>query len=161
MTQVQRWTRTLVIYSDLGMGSSMPECGEAMSRWCLEERHLPHACGHAHGSAHGCRCCGKHHPWHKGNVNLTTTIKRNMIRAKALSTIISIVLMELVYCRRWIKHALKGSSTFMPTHAPSGPAPVCPNMPIMDQHFGAHSSPTSYSQTNKIHIKNKIRHSQP
>jgi hypothetical protein len=31
-----------------------------------------------------------------------------------------------------IKHALKGSSTFVSTHAPSGPALSCPIMPIMD-----------------------------
>jgi hypothetical protein len=28
--------------------------------------------------------------------------------------------------RRWIKYALMGASTFVPTHAPSGPALACP-----------------------------------
>jgi hypothetical protein len=31
--------------------------------------------------------------------------------------------------RRWIKHALKGFSNFMPTNAPSGPALTFPNHP--------------------------------
>jgi hypothetical protein len=45
------------------------------------------------------------------------------------------------------------SSTF--THALKGPALTCPIMPIADQYFRAHSSPTSYSQTTKIFINNK------
>jgi hypothetical protein len=45
------------------------------------------------------------------------------------------------------------SSTF--THALKGPALTCPIMPIVYQHFRAHSSPTSYSQTTKIFINNK------
>jgi hypothetical protein len=37
-----------------------------------------------------------------------------------------------------IKPALKGSSTFMPTHVPSIPALAYPIMPIMDQYFRTH-----------------------
>jgi hypothetical protein len=50
-----------------------------------------------------------------------------------LSTHVSNNLSHVSIPAQDIKHALKGSSTFMPTHAPSGPALVCQIMPIMDQ----------------------------
>jgi hypothetical protein len=74
---------------------------------------------------------------------------------KTLSRHVSIVLMRVSVPAEDIKHALKGSSTFVPTHPPSAPALAYPVMSIMDQHFRVHSSPTSYSQTNKIFINNK------
>jgi hypothetical protein len=48
---------------------------------------------------------------------------------KTLATHVSIILTRV---NVWIKHAFKGFSTFVPTHAPSGPALSCPIMPIMD-----------------------------
>jgi hypothetical protein len=42
-------------------------------------------------------------------------------------------LMHVIVPTDDIKHALKGSNTFVPTHAPSGPALACPVMPNMDQ----------------------------
>jgi hypothetical protein len=75
--------------------------------------------------------------------------------AKMLSTYVSIILTHVSVLAEDIKHILKGSSTFMPTHAPSRPALACPIMPIMDQHFRAHSSPTNYSQTTIMFINNK------
>jgi hypothetical protein len=74
---------------------------------------------------------------------------------KTLSTHISIVLTQVSLPAEDIKHALKGSNTFVPTHTPSGPALAFSIMPIMDQCFRAHSSPTNYSQTTKIFINNK------
>jgi hypothetical protein len=54
-----------------------------------------------------------------------------------------------------IKHALKGSSTFMPTHASSGPALVCPIMPIMDQYFPTHFKSYKLLTNNQNFINNK------
>jgi hypothetical protein len=54
---------------------------------------------------------------------------------KALSTHVSNDLTHVSVPAKYIKHALKVSSTFVPTHAPSGSALVCPIMPIMDQYF--------------------------
>jgi hypothetical protein len=52
-------------------------------------------------------------------------------------------------CRKRINQ----SSTF--THSLNGPTLTCPLMPIVDEHFRAHSSPISNSQTTKIFINNK------
>jgi hypothetical protein len=41
------------------------------------------------------------------------------------------------------------SATF--TYALKRPALTCPHIPIADQHFGAHSSPTSYSNNQNLH----------
>jgi hypothetical protein len=49
-----------------------------------------------------------------------------------------------------IKHALKGSSTFMPTHAPSEPALVGPIMPIMDQYCRTQSMSYKLSTNTKL-----------
>jgi hypothetical protein len=74
---------------------------------------------------------------------------------KTLSIHVSIILTRVSVPAKDIKHALKGSSTFLPTHTPSGPALACAIMPIMDQHIHAHSSSISYSQTTKIFINKK------
>jgi hypothetical protein len=58
-----------------------------------------------------------------------------------------------------IKHALKRSSTFMPTQAPSGPALACPLMPIMDQHFCTHFKSYKLLTNNQNFINDK--HTQP
>jgi hypothetical protein len=55
----------------------------------------------------------------------------------ALNTI-SNDLMHVSVPEEDIEHALRGSSTFMPSHAPSKLALVCPMMPIMYQYFHAH-----------------------
>jgi hypothetical protein len=60
---------------------------------------------------------------------------------KMLSTHVSIALMRVTVPAKDIKHTLKGSSTFVPTHAPSRLAPAWPIMPIMDQHFHAVTEP--------------------
>jgi hypothetical protein len=52
--------------------------------------------------------------------------------AQALSNIISNDLTHVSVPAEDIKHALKGSNTFVPTHAPSGPALACPIISIMD-----------------------------
>jgi hypothetical protein len=70
--------------------------------------------------------------------------------AQTLSNIVSNDLTHVSVPTEDIKHALKASSTFVPTHAPSGPALPCPIMPIIDQYFHTHSSPTSYSQSARI-----------
>jgi hypothetical protein len=69
---------------------------------------------------------------------------------KMLSTIVSIVLTEVSVS---LENGSQQSATF--THAFKGPTLMCPLMPIVDQHFRVHSSPTSYSQTIKIFINNK------
>jgi hypothetical protein len=69
---------------------------------------------------------------------------------KMLSTIISIVLTEVSVSS---ENGSQQSASF--THAFKGLALMCPLMPIADQHFHVHSSPTSYSQTIKIFINNK------
>jgi hypothetical protein len=56
-----------------------------------------------------------------------------------LSNIVANDLTHVSVPAEHIKHALEGSSTFVPTHAPSGPALSYPIMPIMDQYFHSHS----------------------
>jgi hypothetical protein len=75
--------------------------------------------------------------------------------AKALLTHVSIELMQVSVPAENGSNMPLVDQLFMPTHAPSGPALMCPLMPIKDQYFRAHSSPTSYSQMTKIFISNK------
>jgi hypothetical protein len=90
-------------------------------------------------------------------------MKRKMIRycesfrycCKALSTHVSNDLTHVSVPAKYIKHAHKVSSTFVPTHAPSGSALVCPIMPIMDQYFCTHFKSNKLSATFKIFINNK------
>jgi hypothetical protein len=58
-------------------------------------------------------------------------------------------------CRRWIKYALKGSSTILLTRAPSGPALACPNYPRhgpfellypVNALYAKHKQPNFYKQ---------------
>jgi hypothetical protein len=60
-----------------------------------------------------------------------------------------------------IKHALKGSNTFVPTHAPSGPALACPVMPNMDQYFHTHFNVLQAKHKQPNFINNKEAHTSP
>jgi hypothetical protein len=60
-----------------------------------------------------------------------------------------------------IKHVLKGSSIFVPTHAPSELALVHPIMSIMDQHFCVHCKSYKLLTNNQnLHIQQRS-HAQP
>jgi hypothetical protein len=52
--------------------------------------------------------------------------------AQALSNTVSTDLTHVSVPIEDIQHALKGSRTFVATHAPSGPILACPLMPTMD-----------------------------
>jgi hypothetical protein len=52
--------------------------------------------------------------------------------AQALSNTVSNDLTHVSVPVEDIQHALKGSSTFVATHAPSGPVLACPLMPMID-----------------------------
>jgi hypothetical protein len=60
-----------------------------------------------------------------------------------------------------IKHVLKGSSTFVPTHAPSRPALVCPSIPIMDQYFCTHFNVLQATQKQPNFTNNKEVYTSP
>jgi hypothetical protein len=74
---------------------------------------------------------------------------------KILSSHVYIILTWLTVPTKNTKHALMGSSTFVPTYDPSGLALVCPIMSIIDQNLRAQSSLTNYSQIIKVFINNK------
>jgi hypothetical protein len=73
-------------------------------------------------------------------------VKRLDTVAQTLSNIVANDLTHISVPTEDIKHVLKGSSTFVPTHAPNGPVLACPLKPIMDE----------YNQNNDI--KNKSKH---
>jgi hypothetical protein len=60
-----------------------------------------------------------------------------------------------------IKHGLKGSSTFVPTHAPSRPALAYPSMPIMDQYFHTHFNVLQAKHKQPNFINNKKAYTGP
>jgi hypothetical protein len=86
---------------------------------------------------------------HQNKMRRSAIANRSDTMAQMLSNIISNDLTHVSVPAEDIKHALKGSSTCVPTHARSRSAFACPIMPIMDQYFHTYFKSYKLSTNNQ------------